>query len=118
MDIKLSCNINNKKKTVKIKRKENVISFVSTERTESLKIIIGRIFIKLISKHFPPNYKFIKIFNKNAAKLNYTYMPNTRSKINDHNKKLSPQNHKNHAIALLDKIVQKNGLFLTSHIFY
>ena len=118
MDIKLSCNINNKKKTVKIKRKENVFSFVSTERTESVKIIIGRIFIKLISKHFPPNYKFIKIFNKNAAKLNYTYMPNTRPKINDHDKKLSPQNHKNHAIALLDKIVQKSGLFLTSHIFY
>ena len=45
-------------------------------------------------------------------------MPNTRPKINDHDKKLSPQNHKNHAIALLDKIVQKNGLFLTSHIFY
>ena len=45
-------------------------------------------------------------------------MPNARSKINDHDKKLSLQNHKNHAIALLDKIVQKNGLFLTSHIFY
>ena len=45
-------------------------------------------------------------------------MPNARSKINDHDKKLSLQNHKKHAIALLDKIVQKNGLFLTSHIFY
>ena len=35
---------------------------------KTVKTNIGRIFIKLISKHFPPNHKFVKVFNKNTIK--------------------------------------------------
>ena len=45
-------------------------------------------FIKLISKHFPPNHNFVKIFSKNAIKLSYSCKPNIRSKIKGHNKKM------------------------------
>ena len=70
----------------KKKRKRNIIWF-NSPYSKSVKTNIGRIFIKLISKHFPPNYKFIKIFNKKTIKLSYSYLPNMRSKINGHNKK-------------------------------
>ena len=70
----------------KKKRKRNIIWF-NPPYSKSVKTNIGRIFIKLISKHFPPNHKFVKIFNKNTIKLSYSCMPNIRSKINGHNKK-------------------------------
>ena len=56
--------------------------------SKSVKTNIGRIFIKLIGKHFPPNHKFVRIFKKNTIKLSYSWMPNIRSKINGHNKKI------------------------------
>ena len=37
--------------------------------------------------YFPPNQKS-KTFNKNTIKLSYSCMPNIRSKINSHNKKI------------------------------
>ena len=69
----------------KKKRKCNII-WLNPPYSKSVKTNVRRIFIKLISKHFPPNYKFVKIFNKNTMKLSYSCMPNIRSKINGHNK--------------------------------
>ena len=71
----------------KKKRKRNIIWF-NPPYSKSVKTNIGRIFIKLISKHFPPNHKFAKIFNKNTIKLSYSCMPNITSKINGHNKNI------------------------------
>ena len=70
----------------KKKRKRNIIWF-NLPYSKSFKTNIGRIFIKLINKHFPPNHKFVKIFNKNTINFSYSCMPNMRSKINGHNKK-------------------------------
>ena len=88
----------------KKKRKRNIIWFNPPYR-KSVKTNIGRIFIKLISKHFPPNHKFVKIFNKNTQKISYSCMPNIRSKTNGHNNKKyynpSPQSHKNYATVFL-----------------
>ena len=55
----------------KKKRKRNIIWF-NPPYSKSVKTNIGRIFIKLISKHFPPNQKFVKIFNKSTIKLSYS----------------------------------------------
>ena len=101
VDIKPSYNINNQMKTIKTKRKENVTLFGSIHHTASQ--------LKPISEEYPPNHKFVKIFNKNTIKLSYSCMPNIRSKINCHNKKYynpSPQSHKNYATALLKTIAQ------------
>ena len=92
----------------KKKRKPNIIWF-NPPYSKSVKTNIGRIFIKLISKHFPPNHKFVKIFNKNTIKFSYSCMPNIRSKINNHNKKIpqsKPTEPQNYATALLEKIAQ------------
>ena len=89
-------------------RKKNITWF-NPPHNKSLKANTERIFIKLISKHVPPNHKFVKIFNKNTIKLSYCCMLNIKSKINGHTKKYynsSPQSYKNYATALLKKIAQ------------
>ena len=63
-------------------------------KSKSIKTNIGGIFTKLISKHFPPNHKFAKTFNRNTIKLSYSCMPNIRSKINGHIKKVLQSNPK------------------------
>ena len=89
VDIILSYNINNQRKTIKTKKKRrrNII-WSKPSYSKSVKTNIERIFIKLICKHFPPNHKFVKIFNKNTIKLSYSCMRNIRSKTMRHNKKM------------------------------
>ena len=104
----------------KQKRNRNTISF-NPPNSKPVKTNIRRIFIKLISKHFPPNHKFVKIFNKNTIKLSYSCMPNIRSKINGHNKKIlqtklaEPQKLCN---CLVKEDCPINGLCLTSSILF
>ena len=88
---------------------------------QSVKTNIWRIFIKLCSKHFPPNHKFVKIFNKITIKLRYSCMPNIRSK-----KKLSQQKilqpKPEEPCKLCNCLVKEdyplNGLCLTSSILH
>ena len=103
----------------KKKRKRNIIWF-NPPYSKSVKTNIGRIFIKLISKHFPPNHKFVKIFNKNTIKLSYSCMPNIRSKINGHNKILQPKPAEPQKLCncLVKEDCPLNGLCLTSSILY
>ena len=49
---------------------------------------IGRYFLNLIEKHFPQNHKFIKIISGNNIKGSYSGMPNIKSTINSHNRKI------------------------------
>ena len=104
----------------KKKRKRNIIWF-NPPYSKSVKTNIGRIFIKLISKHFPPNHKFVKIFNKNTIKLSYSCMPNIRSKMNDHNKKIlqpKPAEPQKLCNCLVKEDCPLNGLCLKSSILY
>ena len=47
---------------------------------------IGREFLNLIEKCFPPNHKLRKLFNRNNLKLSYSCTPNIKQIINGHNK--------------------------------
>ena len=82
---KLQCQQPKENNQNKKKRKRNIIWF-NPPYSKSVKTKIERIFIKLISKYFQLNHKFVKIFNKNTIKLSYSCMPKIRSKINDQNK--------------------------------
>ena len=46
--------------------------------------------MQLIKKDFPKEYKFHKIFNRNTLKLSYSCMPNSKTKINAHNREILP----------------------------
>ena len=104
----------------KKKRKRNIIWF-NLPYSKSVKTNIGRIFVKLISKHFPPNHKFVKIFNKNAMKLSYSCMLNIRSKINGHNKKIlqpKPAEPQKLCNCFVKEDSPLDGLCLKSSILY
>ena len=51
----------------------------------------GKQFLNLIDKHFPPQHKFHSFCNRNSIKLSYSCMPNMKSIISGHNRKLLQQ---------------------------
>ena len=54
---------------------------------------IGQSFLHLIDVHFPKNYTFNKIFNKNKIKVSYSCMQNIKAVINNHNMNIFHQNN-------------------------
>ena len=49
---------------------------------------IGHKFLHLITKHFPKQHKFNKIFNRNTVKVSYSCTKNIKSIIQSHNKNI------------------------------
>ena len=49
---------------------------------------IGRDFLNLVSKHFPKNHRYSKIFNKNNIKVSYSCTDNLQTIIKKHNRKI------------------------------
>ena len=48
----------------------------------------GKVFLKLVRKHFPRSHKFKKIFNFNTVKTGYSSMPIVKNLIKQHNSKI------------------------------
>ena len=69
-------------------RRRRKIIWFNPPYSSNVKSNIGKIFMKLIRKHFPKEHKFHKIFNKNTIKLSYSCMPNMESIITKHNNKI------------------------------
>ena len=53
-----------------------------------LKTNVGKVFLKLVRKHFPRSHKVSKIFNLNTIKIRYSSMPNVKNIIKQHNSKI------------------------------
>ena len=70
------------------KSRKSIILWFNSPYSKSVKTNIGKFFLRLISKHFPPTHKYRKIFNKNNIKISYSYMSNIKSKVSIHNKKV------------------------------
>ena len=68
------------------KRKRKIIQFNPPFST-NVKTNIGKIFFKLLRKHFPKTNKLYKIFNKNTVKISYSCMRNMGSIISAHNQR-------------------------------
>ena len=71
----------------KKQRKRNIIWF-NPPYNKNVKTNIGKIFLNLIKKHFPPHHKFHKLFNKNTVKISYSCTQNIKSIINSRNAKI------------------------------
>ena len=54
----------------------------------NVKTNIGKVFLKLVRKHFPRSHKFNKIFKLNTIKISYSTMPNVKNLIKQHNSKI------------------------------
>ena len=49
---------------------------------------IGKVFLGLLERHFPPGHKYHSIFNKQTVKISYSCCPSVQSAISAHNRKL------------------------------
>ena len=74
---------------IKRSRKRNIIWF-NPPYDLSVKTNIGKEFLRIITKFFPPppSNKLYKIFNRKTVKLSYSCMPNMKAVIDGNNKKL------------------------------
>ena len=68
-------------------RKRNIIWF-NPPYNASVLTNIGKVFLSLINKHFPPSHRYHKLFNRQTVKLSYSCSPNVQSAIVAHNRKL------------------------------
>ncbi len=66
--------------TTRRNRQRNIIWF-NPPFSKNVKTNIARNFLCLIDKHFPPNHKLHKIFNRNTVKVSYSCMNNVKSII-------------------------------------
>ena len=53
-----------------------------------MKTNVGREFLKIVNESFPKGHALQQIFNKNTLKLSYSCMPNMKSTVDAHNKKV------------------------------
>ena len=54
----------------------------------NVKTNVGKIFMRLVDKHFPRHHKYYKLFNRNNIKLTYSCIPNMNNVIWKHDSKI------------------------------
>ena len=91
-DFKYPISNNNNKRNKN--RKRNCIRFLPPYN-KMLKTNIGKRFLNLISKHFPPGHMLQKIINKNNVKIGYSCTENIGRIIQNHNISVKNKNLKN-----------------------
>ena len=85
----------------KNKRKRKILWF-NPPFSANVKTNVGKIFIKLLRKHFPKTHQFYKIFNKNTVKISYSCMRNMGSIISSHNENVLTPTKINHLGATVE----------------
>ena len=68
-------------------RRRNIIYF-KPPFNASVTTNVGKEFLQLVDKHFPPHHKYHRLFNRNTLKVSYSCSPNMRSIITSHNKSI------------------------------
>jgi len=68
-------------------RSRNILWF-NPPYSKSVKTNVGKAFIGLIEKHFPPHHKYRSLFNKNNVKVSYSSTENMENVIKRHNAKI------------------------------
>ena len=105
--------INNKNK-----RKRN-ITWYNPPYSKSVITNIGKIFLKMIKKHFPKQNPLSKIFNKNTLKISYKCVKNINTIIASHNKHiLTPKSTSHGCNCSNNRICPLDGKCLTPKVIY
>ena len=69
-------------------RKKRNIIFFTPPFNKALKTKVGRCFLEMVKKHFPPHHVLYPILNKNTLKVSYSCTANIKKIIQGHNKKV------------------------------
>ena len=88
-DFKLT--FNPEQTTRKKKNRKKNTAWYSPPWDSNVKTNLGKKFLGIIDKCFPPNHPLHKIFNSHTLKLSYSSMPNMKTIISTHNKKMLSQ---------------------------
>ena len=73
------------------KHKRSIIWF-NPPYSKAVKTNVGKKFLSLLDKHFPPGNPLSAIFNRSKVKMSYRCTPNLARKISAHNSKILKQN--------------------------
>ncbi len=90
-DYKLTFNPEVNQKNKRRKNRKRNITWYNPPWNSNVKTCIGKKFLAIIDKCFPPHHRLNKIFNRHTLKLSYSCMPNMKTIISSHNKKLLSQ---------------------------
>ena len=87
----LSCNESNQRN--RNQRNRNIIWY-NPPFDLQVKTNIGKTFLQLLDRNFPPHHRLHKIINKSTVKISYSSMPNMTSHISYHNKSIIQESKK------------------------
>ena len=73
------------------RRRNRNITWYNPPYSSNVATDIGRKFLKAVDECFPGNHPLHKLFNRNTVKLSYSCMPNVKSIISSHNKRILKQ---------------------------
>ena len=79
---------NNENTNNKRSRKRNITWF-NPPYSENVATNIGKKFLFLIDRCFPPGHQLHKLLNRNNVKISYSCMPNMKQIINNHNRTIT-----------------------------
>ena len=75
-------------KTKKLRNRKRNITWFNRLFSNNVLTNVGKKFLRLLHKHFPPNHIFYPILNRNCVKIIYSCRPNMASIIKSYNAKL------------------------------
>ena len=73
------------------RRRRRDILWYNPPFDKQVKTNVGKTFLNLINRHFPPTHRLRGIINRNTVKVSYSCMPNVASAISSHNRKILHQ---------------------------
>ena len=109
------------------KNRQRRVIWYNPPWNSNVKTNLGRRFLNIVDRCFPKNHPLHKIFNRHTLKLSYSCMPNMKTIISSHNKKLlSDCNESRNSTQTLDKECNcrkkdqcpLEGKCLTSNVVY
>ena len=77
------------------KRKSRDVVWFNPPYSQAVKTNVGKNFLRLLEKHFPPGNPLNAIFNRSKVKMSYRCTQNLSRKINAHNSKIIKANDNN-----------------------
>lgn len=80
---KIVYSVDNKNRNRKNRKRK--ITWFNPPFSQNVKTNIGKQFLKLVDRHFPPGHSLHRIFNRKTLKISYSCMPNMNTIIKAHN---------------------------------
>ena len=71
--------------TTRLRNRSREVIWFNPSYNAEVKTNIGKIFLKLVKKHFHKRHRYRKIFNTNTIKLSYSCTPNVKNLMKQHN---------------------------------